>query len=128
MRVVVDPILLACCAVEVATALHEPAVIAGITWAADAEPRDVTVVLIAGTITHATVGHVRSRIQAVAGPRAVVAYGVCASTGGPYWDSAAVVQGWADADYFVPGCPPPATVLWESVAAAARQAVTHAGR
>lgn len=128
MRVAVDPILLACCAIEVATALHTPVPVEGISWVSDDEPRDVTVVLIAGTITHATAPRVAARVASVTGPRAVIAYGVCASTGGPYWDSAAVTQGWPDADQFVPGCPPPARVLWESVAVAAREAVAHAGR
>lgn len=126
MRVAVDPILLACCAVEVATALTAPAVLDGITWVADGEPCDVTVVVIAGTITQATLPLVSARVAAVPGPLAVIAYGVCASTGGPYWDSPSVVQGWVDADHFVPGCPPPARVLWDAVAEAARRAVSHA--
>lgn len=128
MRVAVEPILLACCAVEVATAMHAPEPVDGITWVAAQDAPDITVVLIAGTITHATAPLVADRVGAAVGRRAVVAYGVCASSGGPYWDSASVVQGWADADYFVPGCPPPASVLWAAVAAAAREAVSHAGR
>lgn len=124
MRVAVDPILLACCAVEVATALRSPEPVDGIEWVETAA--DLTVVVIAGTITQATAPSVETRIAAIDGPRAVIAYGVCASTGGPYWDSHAVLQGWPTADLFVPGCPPPARVLWNAIARAAREAVEHA--
>ena len=126
MRVAVEPILLACCAIEVATAMSLSVPIDGITWISDDGPRDVTVIVIAGTITSATVASVTARIERVVGPRAVIAYGVCASSGGPYWDSYAVTQGWQAADLFVPGCPPPARVLWASIAQAALAAVTHA--
>lgn len=124
MRVAVEPILLACCAAEVATALSMPDSFDDIEWVA-AGP-DLTVVVIAGTITTATEPVVASRIASINGPRAVIAYGVCASTGGPYWDSHAVVQGWPAADLFVPGCPPPARVMWNAIARAAREAVEHA--
>lgn len=128
MRIAVEPILLACCAVEVATALHTPESFAGIEWVSGEDGPDVTVVVIAGTITESTRPLVAARIEAVVGPRAVIAYGVCASSGGPYWDSPSVVQGWDSADLFVPGCPPPARVLWGAVARAAREAVAHATR
>jgi NADH-quinone oxidoreductase subunit B len=124
MRVAVEPILLACCAVEVATALHSPACFADIEWVTT-QP-ELTVVVIAGTITTTTESSVAARIAAIDGPKTVIAYGVCASTGGPYWDSHAVVQGWPEADLFVPGCPPPARVLWNAVARAAREAAAHA--
>ena len=128
MRVAVEPILLACCAVEVATALHRPVASDGIEWVLGQGSRDVTVVVIAGTITTATVAQVSAVIDAIVGPRAVIAYGVCASSGGPYWDSHAVAQGWDSADFFVPGCPPPASVLWSSIAKAAQTAVANAAR
>lgn len=126
MRVAVEPILLACCAVEVATALHEPQPCDGIEWVASAP--DLTVIVIAGTITTATAPTIAARIEAIHGPQTVVAYGVCASTGGPYWDSHTVVQGWPQADLFVPGCPPPSRVLWNAIARAAREAVAHEAR
>jgi NADH-quinone oxidoreductase subunit B len=128
MRVAVEPILLACCAVEVATALRRPDAIQGIDWVADDGSRDVTVVVIAGTITTAAIARVSARIEAIRGPRSVIAFGVCASSGGPYWDSHAVAQGWETADLFVPGCPPPPTVLWSAIAQAAQVAVDHAAR
>lgn len=128
MRVAVEPILLACCAAEVGSALRHPDPVDGVEWVASDAPADVTVAVIAGTITTATAASVASRIDAINGLRSVIAYGVCASSGGPYWDSQTVVQGWPSADVFVPGCPPPARVLWNAVAKAAREAVSHEAR
>ncbi len=128
MRVAVHPVLLACCAVEVATALHEPPALPDVEWVPDEGPRDVTVVVLAGTITRANRDLVEARVAAAPEPRAVVAYGVCASSGGPYWDSHAVLQGWPGARLFVPGCPPPPSVLWGSVARAAREVLSDATR
>lgn len=126
MRVAVEPVLLACCAVEVATALHAPAPLPGIDWVLDDGPRDVTVVVLAGTITHASESRIRQVIAAAPEPRATIAFGVCASSGGPYWDSDAVMQGWPAADLFVPGCPPPPPVLWTSVARTAQEVASRA--
>lgn len=126
MRVGVKPVLLACCAVEAATAVHRPVERDDMTWILDDGDRDVTVVVIAGTITHANRDVVHGAIDSTPDPKAVVAYGVCASSGGPYWDSPSVVQGWPTAHLFVPGCPPPPPVFWSAVAAAAQQAVAHA--
>ena len=43
-------------------------------------------------------------------PVDVVAFGACSCAGGPYWDSAAVVDGLpaigVEADHWIPGCPP----------------------
>ncbi len=126
MRIAVEPLLLACCAVEVATALHRPAAIEGVSWVAPDEQPDVTVIVIAGTITRASVPRIEQIMHATPGRQAVVAFGVCASSGGPYWDSGAIVQGWTTADLFVPGCPPPPSVFWSSVAQAAQQVMVRA--
>lgn len=63
------------------------------------------VVVVAGTVTAAAAPLVAERIAQIPEPRLIVAYGVCTITGGPYWDSYAVVPGIA-ADVVVPGCPP----------------------
>lgn len=120
MRIAVEPVLLACCAVEAATALSSPVQIEGVNWVLDASARDVTVVVLAGTITTLQRDAIASRIANAPEPRAVVAYGVCASTGGPYWDSDAVVPGWPQAHLVVPGCPPAPTAFWQSVVEAAK--------
>ena len=51
----------------------------------------------------------KSAYDALLEPKVVVAFGACAITGGPYWDSYSVIPG-ADqvvpVDIHVPGCPP----------------------
>jgi len=111
---------LACCGVEAESAAALNAALAD-------EPGP-TIVVIAGTVTHAAAPLVAADIAAVPQPRLVVAYGVCTISGGPYWDSYSVgprlvvaygvctISGgpyWdsysvgpIEADVVVPGCPP----------------------
>lgn len=99
---------LACCGVEAGS---EVAV------RASAELADVpgpAVVVVAGTVTRAAADVVAEQIAAIPGPRLVVAYGVCTISGGPYWDSYAVVDG-LEADVVVPGCPPRPEALTQAV-------------
>ena len=67
------------------------------------------ILVIAGTLTQALIPTVRSAYDALLEPKVVVAFGACAITGGPYWDSYSVIPG-ADqvvpVDIHVPGCPP----------------------
>lgn len=115
---VVD-ISLACCAIEMeaATTLH-----AAHDATSDGTPPhreqvtlqagDTVAVVVAGTVTDAVMAHVE---QIVARHDAkVVSFGVCASSGGPYWDSYAVTKGIGqllEVDRFVPGCPPTPAAL-----------------
>jgi NADH-quinone oxidoreductase subunit B len=104
IRLGVEPVNLACCAVEVAEAVR------GVGGPGPGEPVDAYVLLVAGTVTRANAGSVRARYDATPEPRFVVAYGACATSGGPYWDSYAVVPGVGEllpVDVVVPGCPPP---------------------
>ena len=123
-RLAVEPLDLACCAVEVASARH--ALGTGVL-SADGEagsapapgPVDAYVLLVAGTVTLAGADVVRARFEELPEPRRVVAYGACATTGGPYWDSYAVVPGVAEllpVDVVVPGCPPPPSSVLEALA------------
>lgn len=124
MRVALEPVALACCALEVATALAGPRPdLPGLTWV-DTEP-DVTVVVLAGTVTLASRPKVEAAIAAAQGTVRTMAFGVCASSGGPYWDSYAVEQGWS-ADVYVPGCPPRPEALWRAIAELVE--VGHAAR
>ena len=99
---------LACCGVE-ASALD---LVAGAFTQLDVSAKATAqthILVIAGTVTHAISDSVRSAYESLAEPRVVVAFGACAITGGPYWDSYAVIPG-ADqvvpVDIHVPGCPP----------------------
>ena len=123
-RLAVEPLDLACCAVEVASARH--ALGPGVLWPdGDAAAPcalgtvDAYVLLVAGTVTRAGADTVRARCEALPEPRRVVAYGACATTGGPYWDSYAVVPGVSElmpVDVVVPGCPPPPSSVIEALA------------
>ena len=107
-------VALACCSLEFdAAAGGAPAVVE--------PPADGrTAVVVSGTVTDrlapavaAVVDGVRARQQVAP---VVVAYGVCACTGGPYWDSPVVTKGvdaLVDVDVHVPGCPPTPAALRE---------------
>lgn len=85
------------------------------------------ILVIAGTVTHALVPMVKSAYEALEEPRVVVAFGACAISGGPYWDSYSVVSGAHEVipvDIQVPGCPPGP----EELAAALMQAVELASK
>lgn len=67
------------------------------------------ILVIAGTLTHALVDGVAQMYETLPDPRVVVAFGACAISGGPYWDSYSVVKGAGcviPVDIHVPGCPP----------------------
>lgn len=114
VRVLVSSLGLACCAMEV-----DAAVRLGLLVEDTAGPVERSVVLVSGTVTEALVPVVR----AVAAQEGVfvVAFGACASTGGPYWDAPTVVNG-ADTvvpvAWYVPGCPPRPQALVDALIAA----------
>ena len=99
---------LACCAVE-ATAfdlLDEAAALVDLNLL---EQYSEHILVVAGTVTHALAPTVKQAYEQLVEPKVVIAFGVCAISGGPYWDSYSVVNG-ADqlvpVDLMVPGCPP----------------------
>lgn len=96
---------LACCALE------SSAMALSLAESALDEPK-AAVLCISGTISQKSAASVRAsweqlreQFQTVR----VIAVGACASSGGPYWDSPAIIPG-ADqlipVDLMVPGCPP----------------------
>jgi NADH-quinone oxidoreductase subunit B len=97
---------LACCAVESATADLVDSAIELVA----ADPEHLAhVLVIAGTVTTTLASTVQSAYDALPTPRVVVAFGACAISGGPYWDSYSVVPGASaiiPVDIRVPGCPP----------------------
>lgn len=112
---------LACCAVE-ATAFDLLNDAAALVDANLLEQFSPNILVVAGTITHALVPTLKQAYEQLAEPKAVIAFGVCAISGGPYWDSYSVLNG-ADhlipVDLMVPGCPPSpedlATALGEAL-------------
>lgn len=98
---------LACCAVESAHGVDLWRQNTASSPANDAV--NLNVLVVAGTVTKANAALVRRTYDALAQPRAVVAFGVCTISGGPYWDSYSVVPGIGElvpVDVMVPGCPP----------------------
>lgn len=114
-RVVVGVLALACCVIEVEAALsrYPPAGQPG--------PDAHVVIVVAGTVTDALAPVVTAAISEYPAA-AVVAFGACASAGGPYWDSPVVTKGvdqLVPVAHYVPGCPPTPQALLAVVLEAA---------
>lgn len=100
---------LACCAVEAAEGVDLWRENPEFAASAQAVEPSLNVLVVAGTVTKANADLVRSSYENLPTPRAVIAFGVCTISGGPYWDSYSVVPGITDlvpVDVLVPGCPP----------------------
>jgi NADH-quinone oxidoreductase subunit B len=128
VRLAVVPMGLACCAVEVAAALRPIDLPEG--WTVGPDPdADAHVLLVSGTVSEASLPVVLGRWAQLPRPRFCVSVGACADSGGPYWDSYAVVNGvdqLLPVDLYLPGCPPrPEAVLVALAHVAARVGVRH---
>ena len=80
------------------------------------------ILVIAGTVTQTLIPTVQLAYDALKEPKVVVAFGACAITGGPYWDSYSVIPGVDQimpVDIQVPGCPPSP----QDLASALKQAI-----
>jgi len=99
---------LACCAVE-ASAMDLLANASALVDPVQLEQFSSHILVIAGTVTNALAPTVKLAYEQLTEPKVVIAFGVCAISGGPYWDSYSVLNG-ADhlvpVDLMVPGCPP----------------------
>lgn len=83
---------------------------------------DAVALVVAGTVTDAVAPLVAASVAAHPGA-SVVAFGACASAGGPYWDSPVVTKGVDQVvavDAYVPGCPPTPAALDATLEAISR--------
>jgi NADH-quinone oxidoreductase subunit B len=106
---------LACCGIEVREARRAAALAGSIAESASDSPADdpagptLNVLVVAGTVTTALAPALAEAWAALPEPRVALAYGACAATGGPYWDSYAVLPGAHEVvpvSAWVAGCPP----------------------
>ena len=109
LRVVLWDLPLACCAMEVGAAIQRGMLVPDAPADGGAEAADLHVLLVSGTVTHALAPAVVAAWEQLPEPRALLSFGSCANTGGPYWDAPSVLAG-IDAllpvAEYVPGCPP----------------------
>ncbi len=71
-------------------------------------PRQADLLMVVGTVSH-KIGPVLKRIyDQMADPKWVIAFGACASAGGPYNDYATMqgIDVCIPVDVYIPGCPP----------------------
>ena len=102
---------LACCGIEVREARRAAEALAAVgdPGPDGSTPADLNVLVVAGTVTTRLAPGLVEAYAQLPEPRAVLAFGACAATGGPYWDSYSVLPGAHEVvpvDAWVPGCPP----------------------
>ncbi len=72
-------------------------------------PRQCDVMIVAGWVTKSMAPRIKRLYLQMAKPRYVIAYGECATSGGPWWESYNIIKGIDQilpVDVYVAGCPP----------------------
>jgi NADH-quinone oxidoreductase subunit B len=86
-------------------------------------PKQADVMIVAGTVTYKMSSAVRRIYDQMAEPKWVIAFGVCASTGGFYQNYSAMpgADQVIPVDVYIPGCPPRPEALLNGLDVLARQ-------
>ena len=72
-------------------------------------PQQCDVMVVGGWVTKAMAPRLLALYEQMAEPRHVIAFGECAASGGPWWQSYSMIQGIDQVlpvDVYVVGCPP----------------------
>ncbi len=107
---------LACCAIEMMATAGPRYDFDRFGMIPRATPRQSDLMIVAGTVTYKMAPRVRILYEQMSEPKYVIAMGVCATNGGPFYDAYSVLNGIdkvVPVDVYVPGCPPtPEQLLW----------------
>ncbi len=84
-----------------------------------ATPRQSDLMIVAGTVTYKMAIRIKRLYEQMPDPKYVMALGVCASAGGPYYEHGYHVLKGVDkivpVDIYVPGCPPRPEALFDGL-------------
>ena len=81
-------------------------------------PRQCDVMIVAGWVTKSMVPRVKRLYEQMSEPRYVIAYGECATSGGPWWESYNIIKGIDQVlpvDVYAIGCPPKPENLFQAL-------------
>lgn len=81
-------------------------------------PRQCDVMIVAGWVTKSIIPEMKRLYEQMSQPRYVVAYGECATCGGPWWESYNIIKGIDQVlpvDVYVAGCPPKPENLFDAL-------------
>lgn len=81
-------------------------------------PRQCDVMIVAGWVTKSIAPRLKTLYEQMASPKYVIAYGECATCGGPWFESYNIIHGIDQilpVDIYVAGCPPKPENLFQAL-------------